>query len=334
MPGEANSVDRESMRVHVIANRRARGLRTAPGRLSRLGELARGRAELHTSASLDELGPIAAQVASSDPELVVLAGGDGSFMAGTTALARAYGARPLPRIGLLPTGTVGTVARAFGDRGSAEEQLERWLRSPGALPEVERPTLEVRAREASGWAVRIGYIVGAGLVSSFFEAYEERGATGVPLAGRIVARVFAESFVGGSFARRILEPVGCALEIDGERAPNPRISLLCASVVRDLGLGMKVCYRAEEQRERIHLVASSLAPHELGPRAPRVLAGRSIGGAGHVDRLVEHFALELERERYVLDGDLLRASRIEVRMGPRVRIITSAERARHAHTRP
>lgn len=315
------------MRVHLIANRRARGLRTAPGRLSRLGTLARGRAELHTSSSLEELAHIAAEIAEADPELVVLAGGDGSYMAGTTALARAYGARPLPRIGLLPTGTVGTVARAFGDRGSAEEQLDRWLRSPSVLPEVERPTLEVRAREADCWVVRVGYIVGAGLVSSFFEAYEERGATGVPLAGRIVARVFVESFVGGAFARRILEPVGCALEIDGRREPTSRLSLLCASVVRDLGLGMKVCYLAEEQRERIHLVASSLRPHELGPRAPRVLAGRSIGGMGHVDRLVEHFALELERERYVLDGDLLRASRIEVRPGPRVRIVTSAERA-------
>jgi diacylglycerol kinase family enzyme len=328
MPGEANSL--APMRVHLIANRRARGLRLAPGRLSRLGELARGRAEVHTSSSLEELDPITARIAEADPELVVLAGGDGSFMAGTTALARAYGARPLPRIGLLPTGTVSTVARAFGDLGSAEEQLARWLRDPAALPELERATLEVRGREGDGWVVRVGYIVGAGLVSSFFEAYEERGATGVPLAGRMVARVFVESFVGGPFARRILEPVGCALEIDGERQPTSRISLLCASVVRDLGLGMKVCYLAEEQRERIHLVASSLRPHELGPRAPRVLAGRSIGGVGHIDRLVEHFALELETERYVLDGDLLRASRIEVCPGPRVRIVTSTEREARA----
>lgn len=315
------------MRVQLIANRRARGLRATPGRLARLAELARGRAELHTSADLGELDAIAAEVAKSAPELVVLAGGDGSFMAGTTALTRAYGERPLPRIGLLPTGTVGTVARAFGDRGSAEQQLERWLRDPRAQPDVERPTLEVRALEAGGWATRVGYIVGAGLVSSFFEAYEERGATGVPLAGRIVARVFAESFVGGPFAKRILDPVGCALEIDGEPTRTARLSLLCASVVRDLGLGMKVCYLAEAQRERIHLVVSSLPPHELGPRAPRVLAGRSIGGAGHVDRLVERFALELERPSYVLDGDLLRASRIEVRMGPRVRILTSPQRA-------
>jgi len=107
--------------------------------------------------------------------------------------------------------------------------------------------------------------------------------------------------------------------------PNPSrgFSLLLASVVRDLGLGMKVSYRAGERTDRIHLVASSLLPRDLGPRMPYVLMGRSIGGEGHVDVLAERFTVRFAGESgpYVLDGDSFSAREVEVSAGPVLPII-------------
>jgi hypothetical protein len=182
--------------------------------------------------------------------------------------------------------------------------------------------MRIVADTARGLEERVGFIVGTGLVAKFFEVYEAGGATGVPLAGRIVARVFAESFTGGPLAQQILTPMPCELEVDGVVQPVDGVSLLCAAVVRDLGLGMKVCYRAGERADRFHLVASALPPRDLGPRAPRVIMGKTIGGRGHVDDLVERFVVRFPAPDgpWVLDGDMFRARSITVTAGPIVPI--------------
>jgi diacylglycerol kinase family enzyme len=315
------------MRVHVVANLNARGL-AADSHLSGVrARCARGVA-LHETRSVDELADVAEVILADAPDLIVLAGGDGTFMSGVTALTHALersGARgaALPKIGLLPLGTVGTIARNFGERGEPLALLGRWLDAPTRVAALPRPTLRVRADTRDGVADRIGFIVGTGLVARFFEVYEAGGAKGIPLAGRIVARVFAESFTGGPLAEQILSPLPCVLEVDGEVQPIAGVSLLCAAVVRDLGLGMKVCYRAGERADRFHLVASSLPPAKLGPRAPLVVMGRSIGGDRHVDALVERFVVRFPDADgpWVLDGDMFRAKSFTVTAGPVVPIV-------------
>jgi hypothetical protein len=163
------------------------------------------------------------------------------------------------------------------------------------------------------------------LVAQFFELYYERGAPGYSGSARIVARVFVESFVGGPFARRVLDPLPCSLEVEGRRMAAEAWSLVCAAVVPNLGIHMLVNYRAAEDSGRPHLVASPLPARRLGPRAPFVLAGRNIGGAGHVDQLATQFAVDFPGAGpYVLDGELLHAKRVSVTAGPLVPFVIPA----------
>jgi hypothetical protein len=227
----------------------------------------------------------------------------------------------------LPLGTVGTVARNLGDRRPPAVLLDEWLADPGDVHAVPRPTLRVRAERTDGVEERVGFIVGTGLVARFFELYEAGGKGGVPHAGRIVARVFVESFAGGPTAARVLTPIPCELEVDGRRRSLTGVSLLLAAVVRDLGLSMKVCYRAGEDPDRFHLVASGLSPSRLGPRAPLVMMGKNIGGEGHVDELVQRFRVRFTDGEgpYVLDGDSFRADSFEVVPGPLVPIVSARD---------
>jgi len=317
------------MSILIIANANARALIRSPRRLCELEAISHGHADLRVTRSVAELDEVLE--GAHLRRLVIFAGGDGSFMAGTTALLSALDGRPAPVIGLAPMGTVGTTARNFGERGDPLVLVERWIRAyaqPGDANEtrvVLRPTLRVaeRRRAASERTTRFGFIFGTGLVARFFEVYEAEGAGGTALAGRLVARIFAESIVGGPLAKRILTPLACELEVDGVPNPSRGFSLLLASVVRDLGLGMKVSYRAGERTDRIHLVASSLLPRDLGPRMPYVLMGRSIGGEGHVDVLAERFTVRFAGESgpYVLDGDSFSAREVEVSAGPVLPII-------------
>jgi len=289
-----------------------------------------------------DLDAAADELAREVPDAIVLAGGDGSYMAGVTALVRSFAAAgrsedALPPIALAPGGTVSTVARNWGFRGGgllsgSEDKAARYAArlldavARGRATVTERPTL----RAADERATRVGFIVGAGLVSRFFEVYDEEGARGYRGAASIVARVFAGSFARGVLAQRILTPVPCTITVDGVVAPFDRTSLVCASVVRDLGIGMHLLYRAGEEQDRFHVVATPLGPSRLGPQLPLVLAGRPLLGAGNVDTLARSVELRFgggedggqTARAYVLDGELLRAERVVVTAGPVLRILS------------
>ncbi|HEY8078413.1 MAG TPA: diacylglycerol kinase family protein [Labilithrix sp.] len=301
------------MRAVIIVNRRARALLAEGPLLRELSRPRDGVCSVETS-SLDDLDRAVRELAEDPPDVVVLAGGDGSFMAGVTALARA---RALRRIALVPGGTVSTIARDWGFQGDPVKYTRCILDAVAAdsPPIVRRPTLRVNER--------IGFICGAGLVARFFEVYEREGAPGYAGAAKIVARVFAGSFVRSAFARRILDPAPCTIEVDGKRAPFDRVSLVCASVVRDLGLSMRLLYRAGEELDRFHVVATPLSATRLGPQLPLVLAGRPLVGR-RVDTLARSLSLRFPpgAGAYVLDGELFRADVVDVTPGPVLDVVT------------
>ncbi|MDB4944567.1 MAG: DAG-kinase catalytic domain protein [Labilithrix sp.] len=329
--------------IVIIANRRARRLAAGTASQPLLDVLhgtpgaRREGLRIVETSTLAELDEAAAAIARDVPDAVVLAGGDGSYMAGVTALARAFasaglGEEALPPLALAPGGTVSTVARNWGWKGGG--LLSRGADRDGsryaallleAIAErravvTARPSLRVTDPAST----RIGFIVGAGLVSRFFEIYDAGGAPGYAGAAKIAAQVFAGSIGHGALASRVLTPQGCEVTVDGQRAGFDRVSLVCASVVRDLGIGMKLLYRAGEEHERFHVVASPLGPPLLGPQLPLVLAGRSLVGP-RVDCLARELGLRFTEEggAYVLDGELVRADRVTVTAGPMLRILSA-----------
>ncbi|MBI4704233.1 MAG: hypothetical protein HY744_24245 [Deltaproteobacteria bacterium] len=311
------------MRIDLVVNPQASQYRRRPALLERVCCSARGRCAVHVTADLDELGGLCRELARRGTDLVILSGGDGTLMAGVTALADAFGPERLPAVAPIPGGTVGTVARNWGVRGTPVRCLRQLLDRPA--PAHRRPSIEITAETARGTERRIGFIWGTGLVASFFRSYYEHGAPGHAGAAALVARIFLGSFAGRAYAREVLDPLPCTLEVEGETLAPTAWSLVCCAVVPDLGIHMMVTYRAAEDPQRPHLVASALAPRQLGPRAPLVLAGRRIGGRNHVDRLVRQLVLRFPSVGpYVLDGELLEASRVTVRAGPQIAVVTPA----------
>ncbi|HMY15602.1 MAG TPA: diacylglycerol kinase family protein [Polyangium sp.] len=310
------------MRIDIIANTNARVYRRDFSTLAAVRKVATGRADVHATNHVDELDAICDVIAKRGSDLVVLSGGDGSFMAGVTALVRAFGSASLPRLALLPGGTVATVARNFGLQGSPVDLLQRLLSRPTDFVPKRSATLRVRQTLGDQTIERIGFIFGTGLVARFFDIYYADGARGYGGAARITARIFVDSFYGGAYSR-VLTPMPCSIEADGAQLAGQAWSLVCAAVVRDLGIGMKVNYRAGESLDRVHLVASQLPPHKLAPRCPRVLMGKNIGGPGHVDDLFRSFVVRFAPEGpFVLDGDMLRASEVHVSAGPTLDLMT------------
>ncbi len=220
-----------------------------------------------------------------------------------------------------------TTARNWGLRGPLTSYGARLVTAvaAGRVRRDERPSLRVTDDEGGD---RIGFIWGAGLVARFFDAYYASPRPGYAGAARIVARIFLGSpltfFGGGALARRVLTPVPCEVTIDGQLQSARGFSLMVSSVVRDLGLHMRVLYRAGEDPARIHFVASPLGAPKLGPQMPLVLLGKRLRGRGHVDVLAREARVRFRsRDAYVLDGDVHAAREVTIRPGPRLVLLTA-----------
>jgi diacylglycerol kinase family enzyme len=312
------------MPIDVIVNRNARRLRDGSSLREAVGRAAiREGARLHETADLGALERVAQALARDGTDGVVLLGGDGSYMAGVSALARAMGAA-LPPVGLGPGGTVGTIARNLGTGENGRAGTEKLLRAAcsGAFRVERRGTLRLATPGAEDC---VGFIFGAGLVARFFDEYYATTDPGLGTAARIAGRVFAGSFVGSPLARRVLDKARCTLEVDGLVQDGRGWSLVLASVVRDVGLHVLATYRAGEALDRFHVVASSLSPQALGMQAPRVVMGRPMGGDGKVDALAASLRVRFdEPASFVLDGELLRGQELALTAGPVLQLIVPA----------
>src|SRR5206468_5726879 len=103
---------------------------------------------------------------------VILAGGDGAYTAGVTALVHASERekRDVPPIAFAPGGTVSTTARNWGLRGPLAKYATKLVAevAEGRAHRDVRPSLRVTDDEGGD---RVGFIWGAGLVARFFDAY-------------------------------------------------------------------------------------------------------------------------------------------------------------------
>ena len=305
----------------MIVNRNARRLGEAsPLRRELLDAAARHGARVHETRSLAELDRVARDLAGSRPSAVVVAGGDGSAMEGLSALFRAFPGE-IPPVALAPGGTVATIARNLGMRGPERARCRRVVRAAceGGARTRRVPTLRVRD-DAGG--DRIGFIFGAGLVARFFDVYDAAPRQGIGSAAAIAARVLLGSITGAPLARRVLSQVACRLEVDGEPSPARAWSLVLASVVPHVGLGVRATYRGGEALDRFHAVASTLPARGLAGQVPRVLTGRPMRGAHQVDALARSLRVVFEEPgTYILDGDAQRATEVRVEMGPVVTLL-------------
>ncbi len=293
-------------RITVLLNRNARGLRHPVPLLRALSPLDDCR--LIETHSLKDLEMAALELATERPELVVLAGGDGSIMAGLTAVSHAWGSEPLPRFAIIPAGTVSTIARNLG----LPRKPVKYARSlidaalAGHARTVQHATL--RVRDARG-GDRVGFIFGTGSIAQFFELYDELPEAGVLPASKLVAKLVVGAFTRSRLAKRVLTPEPLTITIDGAPLPHARYSVIVSSVLRDLGLHLRPTFRAGDDPERLHVVASTRGPMNLAMQVPVVMAGAQLVGDGHVDALAKEFRVSFDGglRSYVLDGDRLDA---------------------------
>ncbi len=306
------------MGIGVISNPRSRHNRRNPELAERLAYVLGEKGTLAAPSDLDALDGVAEHFRDHGIEIVAINGGDGTNHAVLTALVKAYGQRPLPRIALLRGGTMNTVASGLGIRGTPQELLGRLT----SLYHREMP-LRIVTRSLLRVNEYAGFIFGNGLIANWLEIYYEDPDPTPARAAWLLARTVASAVVQGRLVRKVAAPVRARVRLDGKELPELPYLTIAAATVDDIGLGFRPFHLAPDHPGYLHTVGIGCSPFSLTGELWNMYRGQPmkhpdiVGGLGH--------RLEIEAEEplgFMVDGDFhAGVQRLEVSVGRRVELI-------------
>ncbi|MBI2901917.1 MAG: sphingosine kinase [Planctomycetes bacterium] len=310
-------------RVGVLVNPRGMYHRRHPealGGLARMVQSSRGIGVLAISDSIGDLTGIAEDFRRREIDVLAVSGGDGSLSHAVTAFADVYGERPLPRIAPLRGGTMNTVADACGvPRGNPVSLLGR-LVAASASGDPAR-VVHRRAMRING---QCGFLFGMGAAYNFLEAYYAEGKP-YPTpwtAARLLGRAVLSALVGGSYVRRLTEPVHVDAAVDGVSWPRRPYFGFAAGTIDQMGLGFRPLYRACETDDRFHILGFVCTPVQFAGQLLR--ARRGLPMRHMTDALAAEAVLSCPegRVRYTIDGELFEScGPVTLVCGPKLRIV-------------
>jgi diacylglycerol kinase family enzyme len=308
--------------IGIVNNPRSRRNRRHPETGRRLRELLGSDGEVADASTPEELARALERFRSERIDLLGVNGGDGTAHVVLTAFARAYDGAALPRLLLLPGGSMNTVADAHGIRGSPERVL--WdvvTRRRAGLPlrAVDRDLLRV---QADGGDPRYGFIFGTGAAVAFLEAYYAAGRTSPAAAGWLVVRAIASALIDGPLAASIAVRERLRVTTDGDEWPDQAYLGVVAGSVPEIGFGFRVFARCDEQPGFFHAVGVTGSVAQVALSIPRIRRGRPWRRRVALDEVARELVVSGDAPRFTVDGDLYAARReIRVATGPAVEVV-------------
>ena len=304
-------------------NPRSRRNRHSAGLAGRLRALVGSDGEVADAATPEELDRAVERFRAAGVDLVGVNGGDGTGHFVLTALARAYGPAPLPRLLLLRGGAMNTVAHGHGIKGGPERILRDVLlkvRHGFPLRTTPRDLLRI---SADGGAPRYGFIFGTGsIVVAFLDAYSGTGRPAPATAAALVVRGGASAMVGGPFAAALTQRARLRVTTDGDEWEDGSYLAVAAASTPDAGFGFRAFQRCGEQPGFFHAVGVTGTVGQVARSLPRLRRGAPWRRRVAQDEVARVLELEGDAPRFTVDGDLYPAvSAIRVETGPAVEIV-------------
>jgi len=305
----------------IVVNPQAGGNRRVADRTERLATLVGNDGVVREADRLEQLVEGAREFRDRGIDILGLCGGDGSFFRALSAVAEVYGPDPLPVFLPLRAGTMNTVARGVGaPRGRPERVVERLVgqrRRGEALPTSARQLLRVNG-------TLLGFMVGAGVIVGFLQAYYGGRVQGPVGAAQLLAKLAMSALNGGRFVKAVFDWVDADVRCDGDRVPFGRFSVIYASTIKDIGLGFRPTYRASDELGRFHLLAGPLGAVETVRCLPRIHRGLPTESSRLYDRVARRVVVEFRQPKpYMIDGDVMNpVSGFGIEAGPVLQVVT------------
>jgi diacylglycerol kinase family enzyme len=305
--------------IGVIVNPRASGNRGRPATADHLVAVVGADGEVVQTENLEALDATLHRFHDRGFELVAVSGGDGSLCHAISRAVQVWGEDNLPLFVALRGGTINNVSRTIGGPSRPEAFLGKVMsayRSRRPFVTMDRPLLRVNGEI-------YGSIVGAGLITHFLEEYYEGANPRPASAAALVVRCGLSWLAGGQFIRRIVPTLQGTAECDGEKLPFDAYTLVLASSVRHIGLGVQPFYLSGRKTGYFHVLAGPATPGQLLRRLPRFRRGFPAGLDTLYDNIARRFRIEFaEPQSFTVDGELFPSVRVlTIEAGPAVRFV-------------
>ena len=305
--------------IGVITNPRSRRNRKNPQIATRLAYILGEKGDLQQPADLDALAKTALEFRKRDIDILCINGGDGTIHSALTAMARAYGDKPLPKVALLRAGTMNTIAHGLKIGGRPGDVLEYVV----SRYHTERPMATSRR-----WLLRIddnqyGFLFGVGIIATYLEAYYEGSEPSPMKAAWILVRAAASALVGGSFIRRLLSPFRGRSVVNQREWTAEEFVAIGVGTVDDIGLGFRPFFRSISHPGQMHVVGFIESPIGVVRSLHRMFFAKPYTDPRVLDDVATELVLRAaEPIGYMIDGDFHRGGQtVTLSIGPHVDFI-------------
>ena len=306
--------------IGVVINSRARGNRRRPDREAKFAALLGDDGEVVSTRDLVQLEVELRRFHRKGIDVLAVCGGDGSIYHALTIAIAIWGAERLPPLLPLRGGTINNVSRTIGARRHRPESMLSCVVENYRLGRSHRLTHRELIRVNGS---DYGYIVGAGAVVTFLKLYYDADRPGPLSALALLVRCGLSWIFHTALIEKVMQPFGAEVECDGERVPFRSFTVLLASSVAHIGLGVKPFYLSGRTRERYHLIAGPSTAGQLLGRLWWFFRGLPSGLETLYDSQAQRVSVRFDSPQAVtINGEILPpAAALELEPGPRVTFI-------------
>ncbi len=270
---------------------------------------------LHVTESLNDLHSAISEAAHEGATTVGVLGGDGTASATLTALWRAYGEKPKPKIAFLRGGTMNTVATSIGiSHHRPSELLKRAL---GAAESPERA--RVRSRPVMIVGDRLGFLFGTGVWHGYLAETYRRGQPTRMINATTLLRAITSSAVNGETFQRIFKPTEIRVRFQGGGWEAKPYLTVAAGTVPDVGFGIRPFHRVFHTERAFQLLAVHSGPLGVIADMPRLALARGFRKQTAHDTVTPWAELSSPNGTfgYSVDGDVCSAQgNLRLELGP------------------
>ncbi len=244
-----------------------------------------------------------------DIDILAINGGDGTISCTLTTLIQTYKDKPLPKILILPGGTINTLAQNLSIRGTPEKILFQALKkhsSPSSLRCRSLPSIEVKNHH--------GFMFASGTCAHFLETFYKNKTNALGSLW-LVVKIFFSKLTSGSLYNRVVRSQLYELHIEKRSLiKHHSCSILCSSL-RNLPLGIPYFRNINKTPQAFELSSVTTSPNKLPWKLPSLIFKKKSDDK--VNITCKNITIKSESEiNYTLDGELFSTTDpLEVKVG-------------------
>ena len=286
---------------------------------------------LYDTRTLGELAQAAKRIQASRPEILAVAGGDGTLHQTLTSVLAEYEKQPgtpLPQILIVPIGTMNTVATAIGanrrDPVELVKRIDEKIKQGAKFRTVKANVLKINGE--------YGFMYGAGFPANFLALYYSFPAeTGKGRSVKAIATILWDELLALLPFRHshelLVKPIHARIRLPDDHdppvAPFMSHSGLMAATVDEVGFGCRAMPDARSCPGSFMIRSMRLSFWKLIRYLPRIWGGFGLPSSSTFDAVVPAVTVEYEQPTVTfIDGDMRPPTlRDEIVCGPELEFI-------------